>query len=192
MPSTVPAQDPTGTSPPLAELELPVFPHQPCLGFTTALLPCSHHPSDTSKLDPHGRHPSPPPLAKAVRPRLPGGQEGNSRGARVHLPSLPASPGRQSSAPTAPPGLAASGGAAAAAPAGKGGRCRWGPADVCQRAQLLCQGALAGGCVDPQRSALHLPAPPVAFRAYVRCPPPGLPPPAPPLPGDPGGGSREL
>lgn len=89
----------------------------------------------------------------------------------MHLPSLPASLGRQSPAPTAPPGLAASGGAAVAAPAGKGGRCRWGPADVCQRAELLCQGALAGGSVDPRCSALHLPAPPGAFGAYIRCPP---------------------
>lgn len=124
----------------------------------------------------------PPPLAKAVRPQAGPGCWAGRRGTATALVGIcppshqlpaPASSGRQSCAPTSPPGLAASGGAAVAAPvgpAGKGGHCRWGPADVCQRAELLCQGALAGGCVDSQCSALHLPAPPVAFRAYVNAP----------------------
>lgn len=117
----------------------------------------------------------PPPLAKAVRPQAGPGCWAGRRGTATALVGIcppshqlpaPASPARQSCAPTSPPGPAASGGAAVAAPvgpAGKGGHCRWGPADVCQRAELLCQGALAGGCVDSQCSALHLPAPPVAL-----------------------------
>lgn len=110
-----------------------------------------------------------------------------------HPLPAPASPGRQSSAPMPLPGLAASGGAAVAAPegpAGKGGHRRWGPADVCQRAELLCQGALAGGSVDSQCSALHLPAPPVAFGAYVSAPRLGSPRQHRRSPGDPGTGSR--
>lgn len=51
-----------------------------------------------------------------------------------------------------------------------GGRGR-GPEAACQRAGPR-RGALAGGCLDFRRSALPLPAPPAAFRAYVRAPPP--------------------
>lgn len=77
------------------------------------------------------------------------------------------------------------GGADVAAPRGvrgegrelqAGSGCRWGPADVCQQAELLRQGALAGGCVDFQCSALHLPVPPAAFRVYVSEGPPPPPP----------------
>lgn len=122
---------------------------------------------------PHQLPPSADQSPETGRTRVLGGHREGRNSQRVfgHLPSLPGArcPGWPGEAELRRPSWQHRE-QQLRQPRGKGGHCRWGPADVCQRAQLLCQGALAGGSVDSQRSALHLPAPPVAFRAYVSAP----------------------
>lgn len=216
LPSTAPAQDPTGTPPLLAEPEPPVLSDHtaraPCLGFTTAPLPCSgatapHTPANLTHMSKPGAH-----LAQQHNPH-----------------QLCPSTGQSSENPGKDPGAGLAG--------GEQPECVWAsallaslsvpreaeprshvPARAGSIRRRSCGSPRAArgegralqmgtrGCVSASRapvpgsprwrlcgSSALCPSPSrtaCRIQGLCKCPSPRLPPPAPPLPGEPGTGNR--